>query len=128
MFRNTTQGENVDVRPTYSYINPNSTLYNKLDYLHTFSPTLLNEVGLAYNRLTGSQPAKVPFCRTPVSQESTTRFGSGGHRVGYRIIFLFTTVSLGCTARTAFTSVWMCTGSRIWMTSPTARIVHTLFQ
>jgi hypothetical protein len=61
MFRNTTQGENVDVRPTYSYINPNSTLYNKVDYLHTFSPTLLNELGLAYNRLTGSQPAKVPL-------------------------------------------------------------------
>ena len=38
MFRNTTQGENYDVRPTYSYINPNSTLYNKVDYLHTFSP------------------------------------------------------------------------------------------
>jgi hypothetical protein len=59
MFRNTTQGENADIRPTYSYINPNSTLYNKLDYLHTFSPTVVNELGLAYNRLTGSQPDKV---------------------------------------------------------------------
>jgi hypothetical protein len=61
MFRNTTQAENANVRPTYSYISPNSTLYNKVDYLHTFSPTLLNEVGVAYNRLTGSQPAKVPL-------------------------------------------------------------------
>ena len=64
MFRNTTQAENADVRPTYSYISPNSTLYNKVDYLHTFSPRLLNEVGLAYNRLTGSQPAKVPLLPT----------------------------------------------------------------
>ena len=64
MFRNTTQGENVDPRPTYSYINPNSTLYNKVDYLHTFSPTVLNEFGVAYNRLTGSQPAKVPLLPT----------------------------------------------------------------
>jgi hypothetical protein len=61
MFRNTTHAENANVRPTYSYINPNSTLYNKVDYLHTFSPTLLNELGIAYNRLTGSQPAKVPL-------------------------------------------------------------------
>jgi hypothetical protein len=61
MFRNTTQGENVDPRATYSYINPNSTLYNKIDYLHTFSSNIVNELGLAYNRLTGSQPDKVPL-------------------------------------------------------------------
>ena len=60
MFRNTTHGENSDPRPTYSYINPNSTLYNKVDYLHTFSPTIINELGVAYNRLTGNQPDKVP--------------------------------------------------------------------
>jgi hypothetical protein len=59
MFRNTTQGEHADARPAYAYINPNSTLYNKLDYLHTFSPTLVNEVSVAYNRLTGSQPDKI---------------------------------------------------------------------
>jgi len=38
---------------------PRSTT-SSTTYTH-FSPTLLNEVGLAYNRLTGSQPAKVPL-------------------------------------------------------------------
>ena len=64
MFRNTTQGETTDVRPIYSYISPNSTLYNKVDYLHTFSPRLLNELGVAYNRLTGSQPVHAPLLPT----------------------------------------------------------------
>lgn len=60
MFRNTTQAEHPDARPTYAYISPNSTLYNKLDYLHTFSASLVNEVGISYNRLTGSQPDRIP--------------------------------------------------------------------
>ncbi|HWA95704.1 MAG TPA: carboxypeptidase regulatory-like domain-containing protein [Terracidiphilus sp.] len=60
MFRNTTQAEHADARPVYAYINPNSTLYNKLDYLHTFSPNLVNELGITYNRLTGSQPDRIP--------------------------------------------------------------------
>ncbi|HWT66365.1 MAG TPA: carboxypeptidase-like regulatory domain-containing protein [Terracidiphilus sp.] len=60
MFRNTTQAEHADARPVYAYINPNSTLYNKLDYVHTFSPSLVNEASVSYNRLTGSQPDRIP--------------------------------------------------------------------
>ncbi|MDT8070623.1 MAG: carboxypeptidase regulatory-like domain-containing protein [Terriglobia bacterium] len=59
-FRNTTQGENADPRPQYAYINPNGTWYNKINYVHTFSSSMMNEAGIAYNRLTGSQPDRVP--------------------------------------------------------------------
>lgn len=60
MFRNTTEGEFADPRPKYAYVNPNGTWYNKINYLHTFSPNLINEASIAYNRLTGSQPDRVP--------------------------------------------------------------------
>ncbi len=61
MFRNTTQGEFFYPRPNYSYINPNATLYNKVDYLHTFSGSLVNDLGVGYTRLTGNQPDKEPL-------------------------------------------------------------------
>lgn len=60
MFRNTTQGETADGRPEYSYIAPNATLYAKFDYLHVFSPSLVNEAGVSYVRNTGSQSDKIP--------------------------------------------------------------------
>ena len=60
IFRNTTEGEHADARPAYAYINPNGTIYNKIGYLHAFSGSLLNEASVSYNRLTGSQPDKVP--------------------------------------------------------------------
>ncbi|MDW5265997.1 MULTISPECIES: carboxypeptidase-like regulatory domain-containing protein [Acidobacteriaceae] len=60
LFRNTTQGETADGRPKYSYIAPNATLYAKFDYLHVFSPSLVNEAGMSYVRNTGSQSDKIP--------------------------------------------------------------------
>jgi hypothetical protein len=60
LFRNTTQGETADGRPTYSYIAPNATLYSKFDYLHVFSPSLVNEAGVSYVRNTGNQSDKIP--------------------------------------------------------------------
>jgi hypothetical protein len=60
MFRNTTLGTTADGRPQYSYTNPNATLYAKIDYLHTFSPSLINEVGVSFVRNTGNQSDKIP--------------------------------------------------------------------
>ena len=63
LFDNHTQSQHADPRPAYSYISPNTGMYNKLDYLHTFSSTIVNEVSVSYNRVTGSQPA--PFSSLP---------------------------------------------------------------
>ena len=60
MFRNTTHAENANPRPTFAYTSPNATLYNKIDYLHTFSPNVVNEVSLGYTRVSGSQPDRIP--------------------------------------------------------------------
>jgi hypothetical protein len=59
-FRNTTNGESADGRPVYSYTNPNGTMYAKIDYLHTFSPHLINEAGVSFVRNTGSQSDVIP--------------------------------------------------------------------
>jgi len=59
-FRNTTNGTSADGRPKYSYTNPNATLYAKIDYIHTFSPNLVNEAGVSYIRNVGSQSDVIP--------------------------------------------------------------------
>jgi hypothetical protein len=59
-FRNTTMGETVDVRPVYSYTNPNATMFAKFDYVHTFSSSLVNEVGVSFVRNYGQQSDKIP--------------------------------------------------------------------
>ncbi|HTB96986.1 MAG TPA: carboxypeptidase-like regulatory domain-containing protein [Terracidiphilus sp.] len=63
LFDNHTQSQHVDPRPAYTYIAPNSGMYNKLDYLHTFSNSLVNEASVSFGRVTGSQPA--PFASLP---------------------------------------------------------------
>jgi hypothetical protein len=60
LYRNTTLGTSSDARQIYSYTNPNSTLYAKADYVHTFSPSLVNEVGVSYVRNFGSQKDSIP--------------------------------------------------------------------
>ena len=60
LFRNTTQGETADGRPTYSYTAPNATLYAKFDYLHVFSSSLVNEAGISLVRNTGNQSDVIP--------------------------------------------------------------------
>jgi hypothetical protein len=57
LFRNTTQGGVASARPNTAYISPNATWYHKIDYVHTFSPTLLNEASMSYVRADGNQPA-----------------------------------------------------------------------
>jgi hypothetical protein len=56
LFRNTTQGGVADPRPDLAYVSPNATWYHKIDYVHAFSATLLNEASMAYVRADGNQP------------------------------------------------------------------------
>jgi hypothetical protein len=57
LFRNTTQGGVANPRPNDAYVSPNATWYHKIDYVHTFSPRLLNEASMSYVRADGNQPA-----------------------------------------------------------------------
>jgi len=57
LFRNTTQGGVANPRPNLAYVSPNATWYHKVDYIHTFSARLLNEVSVSYVRADGTQPA-----------------------------------------------------------------------
>jgi hypothetical protein len=57
LFRNTTQGGVADPRPNLAYVSPNATWYHKIDYVHGFSPKLLNEASMSYVRADGNQPA-----------------------------------------------------------------------
>ena len=57
LFRNTTEGGVANPRPNDAYVSPNATWYHKIDYIHTFSPKLLNEASVSYVRAVGSQPA-----------------------------------------------------------------------
>ena len=57
LFRNTTQGGVANPRPNDAYVSPNATWYHKIDYVHTFSPKLLNEASMSYVRADGDQPA-----------------------------------------------------------------------
>jgi hypothetical protein len=56
LFRNTTQGGVADPRPNLAYVSPNATWYHKIDYVHAFSPNLLNEASMSYVRADGNQP------------------------------------------------------------------------
>jgi hypothetical protein len=40
----------VNIRPSLEVVNPENGLYNKLDWIHTFTPTLLNDVSMTYVR------------------------------------------------------------------------------
>ena len=59
LFRNTTQAMSANARPALSYTSPNATIYNKLDYVHTFSPSLVNEASLSFTRVSGFQPDRI---------------------------------------------------------------------
>ena len=42
----------VNVRPSLEVVNPEDGMYNKLDWIHTFSSSLLNDVSMTYVRTT----------------------------------------------------------------------------
>lgn len=55
-FRTTSNAEVADPRPSYSYVSPNAGLFEKIDYTHTFSPSLVNDVSATYVRASGNNP------------------------------------------------------------------------
>jgi hypothetical protein len=40
----------VNVRPSLEVVNPENGMYNKLDWIHTFTPSLLNDLSMTYVR------------------------------------------------------------------------------
>jgi Carboxypeptidase regulatory-like domain len=57
LYDNHTQAQHADPRPALDYVAPDTGAYNKLDYLHTFSPVLVNEASITFGRVTGAQNA-----------------------------------------------------------------------
>lgn len=60
LFRDTIDSGVADPRPTYSYVSPDASLLSTIDYVHTFSSSIVNEASVSYVRGIGSQPQKVP--------------------------------------------------------------------
>src|ERR1700722_13525081 len=56
LFRTYSNQLQEDPRPLYRVVLPNTGFYAKLDYTHTFSPTLLNDAGFTVVRAVGSNP------------------------------------------------------------------------
>jgi hypothetical protein len=57
LFRTYSNQLQSDARTIYQVVVPNTGFYGKLDWTHTFSPTLLNEAGFTLVRAVGSNPA-----------------------------------------------------------------------
>jgi hypothetical protein len=56
LFRTYSDQVQLDPRPIYRVVVPNTGFYGKLDWTHAFSPTLLNEAGFTVVRAVGSNP------------------------------------------------------------------------
>ena len=56
LFRTYSNQLQSDARTIYQVVVPNTGFYGKLDWTHTFSPTLLNEAGFTLVRAVGSNP------------------------------------------------------------------------
>jgi Carboxypeptidase regulatory-like domain len=59
LFRTFSDSQTEDPRPIYRVLIPNYGFFAKLDWTHTFSPTLLNEAGFTIHRAIGSNPSAV---------------------------------------------------------------------
>jgi len=59
MFRTFSDSQTEDPRPIYRVMIPNYGFYAKVDWTHTFSPTLLNEAGFTVVRAIGSNPSAI---------------------------------------------------------------------
>ena len=60
LFWDSIQGGVADPRPKFSYVSPNTSVLSTVDYVHTFSSSIVNEARFSYVRGAGSQPQKVP--------------------------------------------------------------------
>lgn len=56
LFRTYSNQLQEDARSIYRVVVPNTGFYDKVDWTHTFSPTLLNEAGFTVVRAVGSNP------------------------------------------------------------------------
>lgn len=56
LFRTYSNQLQSDARTIYQVVVPNTGFYGKLDWTHTFSPTLLNDAGFTLVRAVGSNP------------------------------------------------------------------------
>lgn len=56
LFRTYSDQLQEDARSIYRVVVPNTGFYSKIDWTHTFSPTLLNEAGFTVVRAVGSNP------------------------------------------------------------------------
>jgi hypothetical protein len=59
LFRTFSDSQTEDPRPIYRVLIPNYGFFAKVDWTHTFSPTLLNEAGFTIHRAIGSNPSAV---------------------------------------------------------------------
>ncbi len=59
LFRTFSDSQTEDPRPIYQVLIPNYGFFAKVDWTHTFSPTLLNEAGFTIHRAIGSNPSAV---------------------------------------------------------------------
>ncbi len=55
-FRTISDSAVADPRALYSYVSPNSGVFDKLNWTHAFTPTLINETWFTYVRAQGSNP------------------------------------------------------------------------
>lgn len=64
-FRTWDDTNQEDARPIYQVILPNAGIYGKVDWMHTFSPTLLNEASFTGVRAVGDNPGTSNFKDLP---------------------------------------------------------------
>jgi Carboxypeptidase regulatory-like domain len=55
-FRTISDAAVADPRPLYTYVSPNTGIYDKLNWTHAFTPTFVNEASFTYVRADGSNP------------------------------------------------------------------------
>jgi hypothetical protein len=56
VFKDSTQGGVANPRPAFAYVSPNDSWFAKVDYVHTFSSNIVNDLGYTYVRAIGNQP------------------------------------------------------------------------
>jgi hypothetical protein len=57
VFKGNTDGGVADARPSFAYVSPNHSWFAKIDYVHSFSSSIVNDASLTYVRADGNQPS-----------------------------------------------------------------------